>query len=463
MPYLSELRIEEATLVRKVRRLPLPGVISVQVGERVSALQEVARTELLPGEPSIVEVAKLLKIAPAEIADYVTVAVGDQVARNQEIARRRGALSEGGDAIAYAPCDGVVEHISAAYGQVLIREAGDPVGAEVRVDLRLQLGVVGLFQAIDLHVRPGDEVRLGRPIAYVDGGGGWITAPVTGTVTHVDPRAGVVKIRKAYKPAVVQAYIPGLVVAVEPGQSVTIETPAAFVQGIFGIGGEQHGELMMAVAGPADELTPERITPAAAGKILVGGSFASYEALAQAVRVGARGVIVGGARAADLSRLAGRNIGVGVTGNEDIGLSVVLTEGFGVLRMADRTFRLLAAHAGEPCSLNGTSQIRAGVIRPEIIIPLAGQFPAAAGAARAAPAATDGARARTQLAVGTLVRIIRNPYFGLWGRVVGLPGAPVPLPTGAALPVLTVQLEDGRAVEVLENNVELFPHAVRSE
>ena len=447
MPYLSELKIEEATIVRKVRRLPLPGTIRVQVGERVTALQEVARTELLPGEPSIVEVAKLLKIAPEQIADYVTVAVGDKVARNQEIARRRGALSEGGDAIAYAPCDGVVEHISEAYGQVLIREAGDPVGAEVRVDLRLQLGLAGLFQTIDFHVRPGDEVHLGRPIAYVDGGGGWITAPVTGTVTGIDPRAGVIKIRKAYKPAVVQAYIPGLVVAVDPGQSVTIETPAAFVQGIFGIGGEQHGELMMAVDGPADELTPDRITEAAKGKILIGGAFASYEALARAVRVGARGVIVGGARAADLSRLAGRNIGVGVTGNEDIGISVVLTEGFGALRMADRTFSLLTAHAGASCSLNGTSQIRAGVIRPEIIIPLA----------EYSPAASPAARARTQLTVGTLVRIIRNPYFGLWGRVIRLPGAPVPLPTGADMPVLAVQLEDGRTVEVLENNVELFP------
>lgn len=455
MPYLSELKIEEATIVRKVRRLPLPGVIRVKVGDVVTALQEVARTELLPGEPSIVEVAKLLKIAPDQIQHYVTVAVGDRVARGQEIARRRGALGEGGDAIAYAPCDGIVEHISEAYGQVLIREEGDPVNAEVRVDLRLQLGVAGLFQSIDFHVRPGDEVHLGRPIAYVDGGGGWITAPVTGTVTEIDARAGVIRIRKAYKPAVVQAYIPGRVVAVDHGQSVTIETPAAFVQGIFGIGGEQHGELMIAVDGPADELTPDRITPAAKGKVLIGGAFASYEALAQAVRVGVVGVIVGGARAADLSRLAGRNIGIGVTGSEDIGISVILTEGFGSLRMADRTFNLLAAHAGAPCSLNGTSQIRAGVIRPEIITPLAELTPSG----QSPPA--DGARARAQLAVGTLVRIIRSPYFGLWGRVVRLPGAPVPLPTGAAMPVLAVQLEDGRTVEVLENNVELFPDSRR--
>ncbi|MGE5560675.1 MAG: hypothetical protein ACM3XN_06435 [Chloroflexota bacterium] len=445
MPYLSELKIQEAAVVRKVRRLPLPGNIHVQVGDAVTARQEVARTELLPGEPSVVDVGKQLKVEPAEIRDYVLVAVGDSVKRNQEIARRRRPAIEGGDAVVYSPCEGVVEHISEAYGQVLIREAGDPVNAEVTVDLKAQLGVAGLFQSIDFRVRVGDEVQLGRPIAYVEGGGGWITAPVTGTVTGID--GGVVRIRKAYKPAVVEAYIPGRVVAVDPGESVTIETLAAFVQGIFGIGGEQHGEIKIAVAGPADELTPNLITAEAKGKVVVGGAFASYDAIAKAMRVGAVGLIVGGARAADLSRVAGRNIGVGVTGSEDIGLSVVLTEGFGSLRMADRTFNLLRAHAGDACSLSGSSQIRAGVIRPEIIIPLAD------GAA-----ASDQPRSgAAQLKVGSLVRIIRKPYFGLWGRVSRLPGAPVPLPTGASMPVLAVTLEDGRTVEVLENNVELFP------
>lgn len=448
MPYLSELKIQEVVTVRKVRRLPLPGDIHVKVGDSVTALEEVARTELLPGEPSVVEVSRLLKVDPAQVREYLTVAAGDTVTRDQEIARRRGLSVEGGNAVVYSPCDGVVEHVSEAYGQVLIREAGDPVNAEIAVDLKAQLGVAGLFQSIDFRVRVGAEVHLGHPIAYVDGGGGWITAPVTGTVSEVDTGAGIIKIRKAYRPAVVQAYIPGRVTAVDPGQSVTIETSAAFIQGIFGIGGEQHGEIIVAVDGPAAELTPELIPPEAKGKVIVGGAFASYAAIDAALRAGAVGLITGGARAADLSRVAGRNIGIGVTGSEDIGISVILTEGFGSLRMADRTFALLKAHQGQPCSLNGTSQIRAGVIRPEIIIPLLG------GQAQAAGAAAEGP---SQLAIGALVRIIRPPYFGLWGHVSRLPEAPVLLPAGNCLPVLEVTLEDGRTVEVIENNVELFP------
>lgn len=444
MPYLSELKIQEATIVRKVRRLPLPGDIKVQPGDHVSPDQEVARTELLPGEPSVVDIAKALGVAPDAIREHVLVQVGETVKREQIIARKTGGLLGSGDAICVSPCDGVVEHVSEAYGHVLIREAGDPVNAEITVDLTAKLGMAAIFQSIELHVKPGDEIQLGRPIAYVDGGAGWITAPVSGTIEAIDGNR--IRIRKAYKPAVVTAYIPGTVVAVNPGESVTIETPAALIQGIFGIGGEFHGELVAAVNGPDDVLKPEHIKPEMKGKVVLGGAFAGYEALNAALRHDVVAVITGGARSADLSRLAGHDVGVGVTGNEEIGMAVILTEGFGSLRMAERTWNLLKSHSGDICSVNGASQIRAGVIRPEIIIPLAGARPSA-----------PVIRRKVNLEPGMTVRVIRDPYFGLWGRIVSLPGEPVLLETGGRLPVLKVELEDGRVVDVLDTNVELFP------
>lgn len=448
MAYLSELKIQPATIVRKVRRLPLPGVISVKPGDEVSAEQEVARTELLPGEPTIVGVAKHLNVKPDEIEPYLKVAIGDTVTRKQIIASRSDS---GGvfttELTAIAPCDGVVEHISLAYGQVLIREAGDPVNSEIKVDLTQGLSVASIFRSIEYRVRVGDETRLGHILARVEGAG-FVTSPATGTVTAIDQAHATIMIKRAYQPAIVRAYIPGKVVDVHLAESVTIETPAAFIQGIFGIGGEKHGELLLVTDDPAHQLRADELTPAVDGKVIIGGAFASYEVLARAAELGAAGVIVGGARASDLSRLAGRNIGIGVTGNEEIHLSVILTEGFGPLRMSDRTFDLLQAHAGRKCSLSGASQIRAGVIRPEVIIPLAAVTPVEPG---------NGHSGIPSLAVGTVVRVIRAPYFGIWGRITRLAGESVARPTGSHLPVLEIELEDGRTVEVLENNVELIP------
>ena len=61
-----------------------------------------------------------------------------------------------------------------------------------------------------------------------------------------------------------------------------------------------------------------------------------------------------------------------ITGQEEKGITLVVTEGFGDLAMAERTFELLRGCAGMRASVNGATQIRAGVLRPEIIIPRPG-------------------------------------------------------------------------------------------
>ena len=65
----------------------------------------------------------------------------------------------------------------------------------------------------------------------------------------------------------------------------------------------------------------------------------------------------------------GYDLGVAITGSEEIGITLVITEGFGKIPMAQRTFELLKSRTGAKTSINGATQIRAGVVRPEIIIP----------------------------------------------------------------------------------------------
>ena len=82
-------------------------------------------------------------------------------------------------------------------------------------------------------------------------------------------------------------------------------------------------------------------------------------------------IVSGGLDDADLEQFLGYNLGVAITGSEALGLTVIVTEGFGDIAMARRTHTLLTAHEGDDVSVNGTTQIRAGVIRPEIVMPLA--------------------------------------------------------------------------------------------
>jgi len=271
-----------------------------------------------------------------------------------------------------------------------------------------------------------------------------VPSPARGILESCSEVTGQVILREPPMPVEVDAYIDGVVAEVMEGEGVVVETPAAFVQGIFGVGGETNGELAVAVSGPGESLTPERLTPALAGKVVIGGSYVSFDLLKKAVSLGVKAVIVGGFDDRDLRELMGYDLGVAITGTENIGLTLVLTEGFGHMPMADRTFRLLSALAGKPASVSGATQIRAGVLRPEIVVPLA---------AEGGPRGDD--RRSTGMEVGSLIRGIREPFFGRIGKVAELPPELAALETEAHVRVLAAEF-DGKVSVVPRANVELI-------
>ncbi len=226
-----------------------------------------------------------------------------------------------------------------------------------------------------------------------------------------------------------------------------IETVATFVQGIFGIGGEARGILHCVVDNPSHELTEELITPECKGKVIIGGSFVTAGALNRAVEFGAIGIVVGGIDDQDLKDFLGYEIGVAITGSEEKGITLVITEGFGKMKMAQRTFRLLKMHEGKMASINGATQIRAGVMRPEVIVALEEE--------KVEDVLKD-AEKTMGIEVGSPVRIIRQPYFGALGKVTALPPEPTVIETEAKVRILEVELESGEKVVLPRANVELI-------
>jgi hypothetical protein len=263
---------------------------------------------------------------------------------------------------------------------------------------------------------------------------------------------GQVFLREPPKPLALSAYLDGLVVETFPGLGASVETSCSLVQGIFGIGGEAAGTIAVGVANPEEALVPERMTDAHRHTILIGGSFIDREGLARAQQVGVSAIVVGGIRDLDLKALIGRDLGVAITGTEQVGLTLIITEGFGRITMARRTFDLLASMVGKRASCSGATQIRAGVIRPEVIIPLEeGAGSGVRGAKEAEKQAFGGG-----LKVGDQIRIIREPYFGRICRVVALPADLQVLPTESKVRVLEAEFEDGQRALVPRANVELL-------
>lgn len=272
-----------------------------------------------------------------------------------------------------------------------------------------------------------------------------IASPVECTVESVSSITGQVILREAPQPVEVAAYIDGQVTEVIPREGVVVETVASYIQGIFGIGGEVRGELLTVVNGPDDILSADLIKPEHRDKLLIGGSLVEEPALRAAVANGARGIVVGGVEDATLKKFLGYDIGVAITGSEKCGLTLVVTEGFGRMRMAERTFELLKSLNGKVASVNGATQIRAGVIRPEVIVPSADQS-----------SEIKGSLAEGGLRVGTPVRIIREPHFGALGKVSALPVALETIETESKVRILEVELEDKSRVVMPRANVEMI-------
>jgi hypothetical protein len=169
--------------------------------------------------------------------------------------------------------------------------------------------------------------------------------------------------------------------------------------------------------------------------------------------------VCGGLAYQDVRELLGRDVGVAITGDEPLPTTLLVTEGFGDLAMARGTFELLAGLEGRLASVNGATQIRAGVIRPELIVPepnaAAEVADDGAGLAVGAEGAAVEAGRPAGLALGAPVRCIRAPYFGRIGTVAALPVEPYQLPSETRVRVVEVDL-GGERVTVPRANVEVI-------
>lgn len=317
----------------------------------------------------------------------------------------------------------------------------------------LNISASDLPSAMDHQV--GETIQQGDHLATSPGIFGYFrkefSSPVNGTLESISNVTGQIILRGPPLPVQVDAFVSGKVVEILPETGAVIETTAAFLQGIFGVGGEQHGVLRIATADPQTDLTAAMITPEMKGAVIVAGRRIEGASVARAREVGVTAIIAGGIDDQDLKEILGYDLGVAITGSEEIGLTIIITEGFGQIAMADRTFALLKSLEGQLASVNGTTQIRAGVLRPEIVIPLENESMRSGDGPPETAARAGGGFLET----GAKVRIIRDPWFGELGTVASLPVEAQELESGSRARVLEVQCQSGQRVTVPRANVEI--------
>ena len=346
-------------------------------------------------------------------------------------------------------------------GEVHLSVGDDVQPHDVVASTHIPGNVHMINAAIQLNVEPenvpecmivkiDEPVKKGQMIAESKGIFGFFKSKVTsiidGTLGNVSGVTGQIILNEPPVPIEVDAYTSGKVVEVIPEEGLVVETDAAIIQGILGISGENRGEICIISENSDEELTADLINESHKDKIIVGGSFISLTAFKKAIEMKVSAVVVGGFNYTDITKLLGYNLGVAITGSEEIHTTLVITEGFGKIAMANRTFNLLKEHDGDFAAINGSTQIRVGVIRPEVVIPL----PNSSGDA------IEFDETGVSTDVGSLVRVIRAPYFGQVGTVSGLPAPLVKMESETLVRVAEIEFSDGVVKTIPRANLEMI-------
>jgi hypothetical protein len=346
-------------------------------------------------------------------------------------------------------------------GEVIVKK-GDVVFPDTVVALTHLPGpvevknIVGLLgvDAADLAAamlkKEGETFKKGDILAQNKGFFGLfkttVEAPFDGTLEKISDKTGTAVLRGEPVPLEIKAYVPGKITEIFEKEGVLVETLATLIQGIFGVGGEQYGVLKTVVKDNDATLDENSIDDTCKDLIVIGGGIVTVGAIRKAERIGVKGIIAGGLDAQDLAEYLGKDIGVAITGSENIPLTIVVTEGFGHIPMAQKTFDLLRKYEGSYASINGATQIRAGVIRPEVVIQQKNP----------PDEKTSLVKEMKGLEPGAIVRVIRVPYFGKIGKVSNLPPELRKLDSETHARVCEVEFPDGSKVIVPRANLEMI-------
>jgi hypothetical protein len=283
-----------------------------------------------------------------------------------------------------------------------------------------------------LRVTVGEGVNSKTVLAEVPKQRRRVISPVDGIVADVNDGKIILQIEP--ETVELEAGLDGQVIKVQQGQGVLIETYGSVVQGAWGNSRRVIGTL--------------RTEPSAGLESLYG----------EDLDIQFRGTIV-------LTRRPLRQTGLDVMEDQNLGGiiapsieadlidavlavkgAVMLTEGFGSLRMSGLVYNMLNNFNGRQATLEAVQPNRWQTRRPEVIV-----NPSGRGASRAVRPNLNQA-----LTVGTSVRLTRLPHIGDVGTVVNLPKMPVLLENGLKVMCAEVESVTGEKMTVPLANLEVF-------
>ncbi len=277
-----------------------------------------------------------------------------------------------------------------------------------------------------------------------------VTAPTDGVIESYNDKTGDLRLKYFPKITTVTAGVYGIVDSVnsELGQ-VHIKTIAHQIYGVLGSGHQRMG-LLRILNGRANLFQNIPINYDNHQQILVTGALIEEESLKQAIQAGVSGIITGGINYSHYKPL----INPFETKNNQVtdhGVSILVTEGFGALPIANDIFELLQQHQDKFAYISGfPPKILLPTATPDSIISLRNIVLPPPEQDQQLPEVEVQA-----LDIGMKVKVTYASFIGAVGEVVAIDQTPSLIESGINTYLLTIEIP-GRKIKVPYPNVEII-------
>lgn len=281
-----------------------------------------------------------------------------------------------------------------------------------------------------------------------------VTSPTDGILDFLNSETGDLRLTFLSKKHKLPSGVYGIVESVDPARGqVIIRTQVSIVYGIFGTGRVRDG--ILHIIGKRDELIIRSlITDRLTEQIIVGGSLVFKDAISAAISAGASGIITGGINAKDYRAMAGGRLVFPKKLDNDIGISIIICEGFGSIPIGLDIADVLRGYDGRFVAIDGNS----GVIN---LPSFASSSLIKVRKSALAPIQDDslyyekGANRLLDLSEGCKVRVIGASFMGEQGVVKVVDQTKTVLPSGIKTFMVTIETR-ARKLKVPVANCEVI-------
>ncbi len=348
-------------------------------------------------------------------------------------------------------------------GRITVQKNTEVLPHDILGQYKITAGFNKINLARQLNVDPEEVPKflkkaVGRPVfkgellAFKSGliGSTQIIVPTDSIFESLDRESGEATLKLLPKEGVLTSGVFGVVEDVDNGRGeVTLKCMTTEVYGVLGTGSEKEGFLNV-ISGAGDLVNASKITGANKGQILVCGSLVSQEIVKKALSLNVSGIICGGLNMLDYISMVTSLTPLKRVGTE-VGISLIATEGFGLLPLGEDIQELLNKYNNRFCFINGnldmlslpSNDSNSIISCRKVGIP---------------KSETVGVKSEVKISdikYAMKVRLIWPPFMGAQGFVSAIDNTPTTVDSGISTFLLTIETKS-RKLRVPYSNVEII-------